>query len=136
MGRGLCSSSSIYKLDPFIDPKDRPLRVNGRLSKAEISAGKKHPMILPRKSHITASIICYTHEKLAHAGRNHMMAKLRKLYWIIRTNASVRQVLQRCVICRKIRDPVLNQKMADLPLEKVIPAAPFTRTGVDFFGTQ
>ncbi|XP_066988208.1 uncharacterized protein [Macrobrachium rosenbergii] len=93
-GRGLCSSSSIYKLDPFIDPKDRLLRVNGRLSKAEISAGEKHPMILPRKSHITTLIIRYTHEKLAHAGRNHVMAKLRELYWIIRTNASVRQVLQ------------------------------------------
>ncbi|XP_068204676.1 uncharacterized protein [Palaemon carinicauda] len=135
-GRGLCSSSSIYKLDPFIDPKDRLLRVNGRLSKAEISAGKKHPMILPRKSHITTLIIRYTHEKLAHAGRNHVMAKLRELYWIIRTNASVRQVLQRCVICRKMRNPVLNQKMADLPLERVIPVAPFTHTGVDFFGPQ
>ncbi|XP_068218281.1 uncharacterized protein [Palaemon carinicauda] len=135
-GRGLCSSSSIYKLDPFIDPKDRLLRVNGRLSKAEISAGEKHPMILPRKSHITTLIIRYTHEKLAHAGRNHVMAKLRELYWIIRTNASVRQVLQRCVVCRKMRNPVLNQKMADLPLERVIPAAPFTHTGVDFFGPQ
>ncbi|XP_068200638.1 uncharacterized protein [Palaemon carinicauda] len=135
-GRGLCSSSSIYKLDPFIDPKDRLLRVNGRLSKAEISAGEKHLMILPRKSHITTLIIRYTHEKLAHAGRNHVMAKLRELYWIIRTNASVRQVLQRCVICRKMRNPVPNQKMANLPLERVIPAAPFTHTGVDFFGPQ
>ncbi|XP_064121572.1 uncharacterized protein LOC135226024 [Macrobrachium nipponense] len=63
------------------------------------------------------------------------MAKLRELYWIIRTNASVRQVLQRCVICRKMRNPVLNQKMADLPLERVIPAAPFTHTGVDFLAT-
>ncbi|XP_068229450.1 uncharacterized protein [Palaemon carinicauda] len=93
-GRGLCSSSSIYKLDPFIDPKDRLLRVNGQLCKAEISAGEKHPMILPRKSHITTLII------------------------------------------RKMRNPVLNQKMADLPLERVIPAAPFTHTGVDFFGPQ
>ncbi|XP_068209228.1 uncharacterized protein [Palaemon carinicauda] len=135
-GRGLWSSSSIYKLDHFIDPKDRLLRVNGRLSKAEISAGEKHPMILPKKSHFTTLIIHYTHEKLAHTGRNHVMSKLRELYWIIRTNASVRQVLQRCVICRKMRNPVLNQKMADLLLERVIPAAPFTHAGVDFFGPQ
>ncbi|XP_068242319.1 uncharacterized protein [Palaemon carinicauda] len=135
-GRGLCSSSSIYKLDPYINPKDRLLRVNGLLSKAKISAGEKHRMMLPRKSHITTLIIRYTHEKLAYSGRNHAMAKLRELYWIIRTNASVRQILQRCVICRTMRNPVLNQKMADLPLERVIPAAPFTHTGVDFFGPQ
>ncbi|XP_068200721.1 uncharacterized protein [Palaemon carinicauda] len=35
-----------------------------------------------------------------------------------------------------MRNPVLNQKMADLPLERVIPAPPFTHTGVDFFGPQ
>ncbi|XP_064104079.1 uncharacterized protein LOC135213915 [Macrobrachium nipponense] len=33
----------------------------------------------------------------------------------------------------KLKNPVLNQKMADLPLERVIPVAPFTHTGVDFF---
>ncbi|XP_064109610.1 uncharacterized protein LOC135217574 [Macrobrachium nipponense] len=133
-GQGLCSSNRIYKLDPFIDPQDRLLHVNGRLSKAEISADEKHPMILPKKSHIATLIIRYTHEKLAHAGRNHVMGKLRELYWIKRTNASVRLVLQRCVICRKMRNPVLNQKMGDLPLERVIPAAPFAHTGVNSLG--
>ena len=47
-------SSSIYKLDPYL--KDGILRVGGRVSKAHLSDETKHPIILPKKSHITSHI--------------------------------------------------------------------------------
>ena len=48
-------ASHIYRLDPFI--ADGILRVSGRLSNADISEDSKHPVILPRKSHVTTLII-------------------------------------------------------------------------------
>ncbi|KXJ13754.1 hypothetical protein AC249_AIPGENE5325 [Exaiptasia diaphana] len=39
-----------------------------------------------------------------------------------------------CVSCRKARGKFQDQKMADLPSERVTPSPPFTYTGMDVFG--
>jgi hypothetical protein len=94
----------------------------------------KHPVVLPRRSHVTKLIIKHVHEQLAHAGRNHVLATLREKYWIINGNTAVRHMLTSCITCRRHRKPVGEQKMADLPPDRMSPAPPFTFTGVDFFG--
>ena len=136
-GRGathtnLPRSSPIYRLDPIMD--HNLLRVGGRLDKSDLPEGTKHPILLPRKSHITILIIRDVHERLAHSGRNHTMAQIRTKFWIIGLNSAVRQYICRCVGCRRERKPVNEQKMADLPVDRMTPAPPFTYTGVDFFG--
>ena len=60
-------TSHINRLDPFI--ADGILRVSGRLNNADISEESKHPVILPRKGHVTTSIIRHAHEQLGHVGR-------------------------------------------------------------------
>ena len=70
-------TSSLYRLDPFVDRG--LLRVGGRLNHADIPEESKHPVILLRKSHVTMLIIRHTHEQLGHAGRGHVLAKLRDL---------------------------------------------------------
>ena len=42
------------------------------LNHADIPEESKHPVILPRKSHVTTLIIRLTHEQLGHAGRRHV----------------------------------------------------------------
>ena len=79
-------------------------------------------------------IIKRLHERLAHAGRGHTLAKLREKYWVTGANAAVRHLIANCVTCRRNRAPVAEQKMADLPKDRVTPAPPFTYTGVDYFG--
>ena len=135
-GRAVPKTSSIYRLDPFMDPQSGLLKVGGRLSKACIEQPVMHPVLLPRKGHVSTLIIRDAHVKVAHAGRNHVMSKVREQYWVISTNSSVRRVLRQCVTCRKLRDPIMDQKMADLPADRVTPAPPFTNTGIDFFGPQ
>ncbi|XP_062618078.1 uncharacterized protein LOC134279668 [Saccostrea cucullata] len=49
-------TSSLYRLYPFLDEND-VLRVGGRLRKGEFTSYVKHPVILPRKSHVTRLII-------------------------------------------------------------------------------
>ena len=129
----LKKASSLTRLDPYIH--EGLLRVGGRLSRADdLPEETKHPIILPRKSHVTNLIIKRLHERLAHAGRGHTLAKLREKYWVTGANAAVRHLIANCVTCRRNRAPVAEQKMADLPKDRVTPAPPFTYTGVDYFG--
>ncbi|XP_046567991.1 uncharacterized protein LOC124276394 [Haliotis rubra] len=125
-------SSSVYRLDPFLD--NGLLKVGGRLSRAEIPEEMKYPVLLPYKSVVTSLIITDIHLRLGHAGRNHVLSALREKYWVIKANSAVRTILSRCVTCRKLRTPACEQKMADLPSIRVKPTPPFTYTGVDFFG--
>jgi hypothetical protein len=124
--------SSLYRLDPYLT--DGVIRVGGRLHKSLLPEDMKHPIVLPSKSHVTTLIIRFVHEQLGHAGRNHVLSKVRENYWVINGNTAVRRVLGRCVTCRKQQSPMCEQQMADLPKDRISPALPFTYTGVDFFG--
>jgi hypothetical protein len=127
-------SSPLRKLDPIL--KNGLLCVGGRLSRANtISEELKHPIIVPRKSHIAKLIIRERHELLGHTGRNHVLSILRQRYWILKGNAAVREVLSKCVSCRRYRAKGEEQKMAELPVDRITPdEPPFTRVGVDLFG--
>jgi hypothetical protein len=64
-----------------------------------------------------------------------MLSELRKKYWISKANSVARKVLSRCVVCRRARGKVGEQKMADLPAERILPdLPPFTNVGLDYFG--
>lgn len=129
----LKKGSPLYKLDPIL--QDGLLRVGGRLSKSCMPAEAKHPIIMPKDSHITTLILRDTHEKIGHCGRNYMLSQLRQRFWIPTANSTVRKFLSRCVICRKVRARGKEQKMADLPKDRLQPdKPPFTYVGTDYFG--
>ena len=130
-----CTKSSVFqKLDPFIDSQG-VLRAGGRLRRSSLSYGVRFPIILPRSSHVTSLIIRYYHEKVKHQGRGITLNELRANgYWIIGGVSAVGSYIGSCVICRKLRAAVQEQKMADLPQDRLEPAAPFTYCAVDYFG--
>ena len=125
-------NSSVYRLDPFL--QNGLLKVGGRLSKMNLPDDMKFPILLPYKCHVTTLILRDIHTKLGHAGRNHVLAQLREKYWVIHANAAVRQLISRCITCKKLRAPVSEQKMSDLPPDRGSMAPPFTYTAVDYFG--
>ncbi len=93
-------SSGIYMLDPFLDC-DGVLRVGGRLSRVDMSKDVKHPIILPRKCHMTTLIIWYFHAKVQHSGRGIILNEVRASgYWIVNGNTAVRSVIAKCIRCR------------------------------------
>ncbi len=111
------------------------LRVGGRLSKAALPEEVKFPAILPKHSHVSTLILRHIHETLGHIGRNHILSELRKRFWIINANSAARKVITQCVVCRRNRPKVGEQKMANLPSERLVPdLPPFTNVGVDYFG--
>ncbi|XP_052470971.1 uncharacterized protein LOC128027405 [Carassius gibelio] len=126
-------SSRICRLDPVLD--EGILRIGGRMHKSAMPDETKHPCILPKDSHISILLLRHIHERCGHSGRNHMLSELRKKYWINKANSLARKVLSRCVMCRRLKGKAGEQKMADLPVERILPdLPPFTNVGLDYFG--
>ncbi|XP_072027825.1 uncharacterized protein [Amphiura filiformis] len=127
------SGSPILNLDPILS--NGVLRVGGRLSNAQIPEDAKHQFILPRYHHVSDIILDYVHRQCKHQGRNHVLATLRQKYWILGAGVKVKQLMKKCLICRKQRCKLNQQMMADLPAQRVkADDPPFTYTGVDYFG--
>ncbi len=57
----------LHKLNPFLD-NEGILRVGGRLSQAMLHPHVKHPVLLPKNSHMSALIIKHFHDKVHHQG--------------------------------------------------------------------
>ena len=132
----VCASSSISGLNPFLD-KNGLIRVGGRLKYSSLSFEAKHPIILPsaKLCHVSHIIIVHYHNRVFHQGRSYTVNELRNSgFWIIHCISNVSSIINSCVKCRKLYRGTSIQKMADLPTDRVSPEAPFTSSGVDFFG--
>ena len=126
--------SPLWSLDPFVDDNNL-LRVGGRIRRATLHEDIKHPLILPRHSHVTNLVINYFHEESGHSGRGMTLNAIRQAgLWIIGARAAVTKLVMKCVTCRKLRGSTCEQKMADLPEDRLEPAPPFTYSAVDYFG--
>ena len=66
--RSIKKSSTLYRLDPFLD-KNGTFRVGGRLKHADLTTAEKHPVVLPKKGHVTGLIISHYHDSIEHQGR-------------------------------------------------------------------
>ena len=126
-------SSSISRLDPFL--KEGMIRVGGRLQNADLAYNAKHPIIMPSHEKYTEMLVQDVHERLGHAGRQHVLAHVRDRMWILKGNATVRRVLNACLFCKRRFHSTQTQKCANLPNDRVAAfEKPFTNTGVDYFG--
>ena len=55
-------------------------------------------------------------------------------FWVIGAHSAVRSHIDKCRTCRELRGKLGEQKMADLPSERVTPSPPFSYCGADMFG--
>ena len=131
--KSMKKSSSIYKLDPIL--VNDLLRVGGRLQRAPIDDEAKHPIILPKKHHVVQLLVRHFHHSSGHSGIEDTLSLIRRRYWIVKGRSSVRSIVSRCFDCKRRQAPVQQQKMSDLPVDRVTPSQPpFTCVGVDCFG--
>ena len=132
-GESLPCSSPLFSLDPIV--KGGTLHVGGRLKHSSLSEEFRHPLILPKDSHITQLVLSHYHSQVCHQGRSQTQMELRTNgFWIIGCSKLVAKLIHKCVQCRKLRRPVEEQRMAELPKERVEASAPFTNCGMDCFG--
>ena len=124
------ASSSLHYLDALFH--DGIIRVGGRLKEASSFLEEKHPIILPKRGHITNR---YFHEKTQHPSRGMTLNMIRsKGYYIIRGSKAVGNLIHKCVICKRLCRPREEQRMSGLPKKRTNPSSPFIYTGMDVFG--
>ena len=130
----ISKGSKLYKLDCFIDSKGL-LRIGGRINRAAFSFEEKHPVVLPNNSPISVIIIDCFDRKVFHQGRGMVVSEIRSNgLWIIKLNNIVKRVIHRYVYCQRLRGKPIEQKMSDLPPDRLYPEPAFTNVGCDCFG--
>ena len=133
-----CSGSipfpkSISSLSPFVE--DSILKVGGRLKRANSQTLSKYPIILPATCPATILLVKHYHCKVKHQGRTITSSAIREAGYYIHSGTSViKKFIRSCVTCRLLRQPCLNQKMSDLPYDRLEQSPPFTYCGMDVFG--
>ena len=126
--------SDLLRLTPFMDDSN-VMRVGGRLKFAPLDYEARHPIILPASHPVTTLIVRTYHVNNYHVKTERLLADLRHLYWIPKGRRVVKSIISKCVICRKIDARTQTPLMAPLPEARLTPhVAPFTFTGIDFFG--
>ncbi|XP_044163449.1 uncharacterized protein LOC122947908 [Acropora millepora] len=126
--------STLYHLNPFIDD-DGILRVGGRPRRSKLEYREKHPVLMPKKHHVTTLIVHHYHLQVHHQGRLMTHGAIRQAgYWLVNGNQVVSNELNSCVTCKRLRGWPLEQQMADLPNDRMEETAPFTYIGFDVFG--
>ena len=132
--KSLPKDSALISLDPALN-KHGLLVVGGRLRNSGLSSLEKHPYIVSSKHYIAILLVRHFHEQVKHLGRVFTEGLIRSSgFWIIGGKRLINSVLNKCVKCRILRGRAIEQRMADLPPERLTPDPPFTYVGVDTFG--
>lgn len=125
--------SPLRKLNPYVD-EDGLLRIGGRLNQSMLDAKEKLPPVIPGRSYIATLIVRHYHEKVKHQGRVFTEGSIHSAgFWIIGAKRCINGTLHKCIICNKLRGRAAEQKMADLPPDRLSTEPPFTYVGLDVF---
>ena len=117
-------NSRLLQFNPFLE--NGIMKMKGRVS--------DNLILLSDKSQLTRLLIRNEHIGNLHTGPNQTLAHLRQRYWIIKGMAAVKQEIRSCMVCKKINQPLCQQKMGDLPEFRKTPQPPFAHTGLDYGG--
>lgn len=132
--RSVGRDSSIFTLSPFLDA-DGIIRVSSRLDEGDyLTYNENKPALLPNKASLTGLIIRREHERAFHAGVDGTLTRVRRKFWIPKGRQCIKQVLHRCLICRKSSVKPAQQMTAPIPRDRLAMTPPFSVVGVDFTG--
>ena len=112
------------------------LRAHGRLEDIRLLPDDmRNPIILPRNHPLAYLLLQHLHERRRHCGYKGLMHEARKKFWIIGLRGMAKHLTKKCIICRKLRTPPLEQLMGQLPSLRVATGLPpFSNTAIDMFG--
>ncbi|XP_070402814.1 uncharacterized protein [Nothobranchius furzeri] len=133
VNKAVPTNSPLHKLSPTLE--SNLICVGGRLKHSQLTCEEKNPVILPKDSHISLLLVRHHHEQVRHQGRHLTEGAVRAAgLWILGGKRLINSVLHKCVMCRRLRGRLEEQRMADLPPERLKVCPPFTYVGLDVFG--
>ena len=125
--------SIVNQLGLFRDERSGIIRCGGRLSNANINSDRKYPILLPHQSYFTTLLIRHAHQTMVHYGVGSTMTFLREKYWITSMRSTVKKVLHRCRVCKKVAGRAYLTPVAPpLPDFRLNDLKAFQSTAVDF----
>merc|ERR1712015_208641 len=125
---------TIMAMSPFADSVDLLIKGGGRLLHSDLTFGRKHPTIIP-DTLLGDALIGHLHASQLHQGRRITSASIRDQgYSVVGGKQRIQRVIATCTACRMLRAPPMQQKMADLPKERLYRTPPFYKCGIDVFG--
>ncbi|XP_068742366.1 uncharacterized protein [Montipora capricornis] len=128
------SSSTWEQLGVFRDANVL-LQCKGRIQKSSLPYSTKHPILLSRKQHFTKLVIMQSHENVNHNGVGETLTEIRSQFWIIKGRQAVKDVLCKCVTCKKLQGRAYSSPPTPpLPAFRVSEEMAFSKVGVDFAG--
>lgn len=134
LSKGHKPHQSLQKLHPYVSMSDGFLRVGGRLSLADISYDKKHPVLLPKKCNFTNCLIDYTHVCYLHVGPRTLQSILSQKYWIVSARSVIRSRISKCMACFKVKPLIRQPIMGQLPKFRTQDVHVFHTVGIDIGG--
>uniref|UniRef100_A0ABD2VVW4 Integrase zinc-binding domain-containing protein n=1 Tax=Trichogramma kaykai TaxID=54128 RepID=A0ABD2VVW4_9HYME len=126
-------SARLRRHHPYLDEDDL-LRVGGRLTHSLKPYNERHPLVIPKTSHLERLLVLRAHEVTLHGGPQLVQNFLRRQWWILQAGSLIRRVIHSCITCTRYQGRRLQQFMASLPEPRVTPSRPFTVTGIDYAG--
>ena len=112
-GEELPAKNHFCKFRPLLDRKGL-LRVGGRLDNTPWAYEIKHPVILPKKAHVTHLLLKQFHHLNLHPGPSTMMSLLAQGYYISGVRGAVRELSHNWVTCQRVYARTSNQLMGKL----------------------
>ena len=133
-GECVSKRGPLHKLDVSFD-EHGVIRVDGRLNRAQLSHQTRHPIVMPKSGHVPQLLIRHFHKPCFHQGKGITLNTLiTSGFWVINAASQVGRMIQKCVLCRKVRSATQVQNMADLPTDRGNEFALFMNTVMDLFG--
>ena len=110
------------------------MRISGRLQKSEFSFDLKHPIVLPKRHHVTGLVVMDAHVRCGHFAANFVLNELLAKYHIVGGKTTIKYYLKKlCMECRNRSARVSAQQMAPLPTGRVtVRRFPFEHCGIDY----
>lgn len=94
----------------------------------------RYPVILPSNHPVVEKLIWEKHLENQHAGVSVLMAQLRENFWILKSRKSIRNVIRKCVRCKRFSTQRIDVEPGIPPMDRVREAAIFEIVGVDLAG--
>ncbi|GFX36198.1 integrase catalytic domain-containing protein [Trichonephila clavipes] len=110
------------------------IRVKTKITERKDDPNFIAPILMPSKCLLTTRLMEYYHLKHCHAGVQILISILREKLWIMKTRNTVREIVMKCVPCRRYSSNSPMSEPVSLPANRVKDANAFDITGIDLAG--